>query len=112
MKPELLHILQHSLGVDKHGQGRRYRNGFVTGPGGNDFNYCQELVAMEMMKDHGPQNISGGMHCFTVTEIGITAMCFHSPPPPKLSRSKERYKAFLISGSGMKFGEWIKRRNA
>ena len=32
-----LHILQHSLGLDKYGDGNQYRNHFVTGPGSTDF---------------------------------------------------------------------------
>lgn len=108
MKPELLHILQHSLGVDQYGLGRQYRNNFVTGPSTTDFPKCMELVGLGLMKDDGPQRMAGGDHCFTVTEAGRIAMQVSSPKPPKLSASQKRYRRFLKSDSGMSFKEWLK----
>lgn len=108
MNPELLHILQHSLGVDKYGRGNQYRNRFVTGPETTDFPKCIELVGLELMKDHGPQSIAAGDHCFTVTEKGKVAMHMNSPEPPKLSKSQVRYRRFLNADSGLSFKEWLK----
>jgi len=109
MKPDLLHILQHSLGADRYGRGTQYRNRFVTGPGSDDFAKCNELTQLGFMFDHGPQPMTGGMHCFTVTETGKSEMREHSPQPPKLSRSQQRYQQFLEGGGFMKFGEWLRR---
>lgn len=98
MEKELLHILQHSLGVDQYGQGEQYRNHFATGPGGKDFLKCQQLTELGFMKDLGKRKLWGDMHCFVVTPKGADAVAAESPPPPKISRSKARYKRFLEYG--------------
>ena len=105
-----LHVLQHSLGVDCHGRGRRYRNHFVTDLDSTDGLTCLELCAMGLMVDHGAQQMYGGMHGFTVTDQGQSAVTQLSPPPPKLSRSQIRYRDWLRVGDvcGMRFGEWLK----
>ncbi len=109
MKPELLHILQHSLGVDQYGQGRQYRNHFVTGPGSKDWERCQLLVEDGLMADRGNSAmIDSGSHCFVVTARGKEAMEKHSPEPPKISRSARRYLAYLRADCGVSFGEWLK----
>ena len=107
MKPELLHILQHSLGVDKYGQGRQYRNHFVTGPGTINWPYCQELVALGLMTRRGGNELTGGDDCFYVTDAGKLAMAEASPKPPKLTRGQRRYRAFLRADCGMSFLEWL-----
>lgn len=111
MKPDLLHILQHSLGVDQYGCGAQYRNRFVTGPGSDDFEKCRELCEQELMKDYGPQSIADGMHCFCVTDAGKDAVGLHSPSPPRVSRSRQRYLSWLKADCGMKFGEWLKLKH-
>jgi hypothetical protein len=108
VKPELLHILQHSLGADQYGRGKRYREYFVTGPGTTDFPLCRELVMQGLMRDHGAREIYSGMHLFTVTDLGVKAMLANSPQPPKLSRSAQRYRAFCIEDPSCSFGEWLK----
>lgn len=120
MTPEFLHILQHSLGCDQYGQSKTplrdegdgchgyYRNRFVTSPSCPDGLRCHHLVTAGFMIDHGPQVIAGGMHCYAVTLEGVTAMKAASPPPPKVSRSKARYRAFLDGDGGMRFGEWLR----
>src|SRR5206468_1570985 len=89
-----LHILQHSLGLDIYGRGSRYRNRFVTGPGGDDFKNCRELCDLGFMQDNGPMVIAGGMHLFSVTAAGLAAIAENSPPP-KVGRSKRRYLQWL-----------------
>jgi hypothetical protein len=88
-----------------------YRNHFVTGQGTSDWPNCNELVAMDLMWDNGPQSLAGGMHCFTVTEKGKNAMLFNSPNPPKVSRSRQRYLSWLRSDCGMTFGEWLRQKH-
>lgn len=100
MGKELLHILQHSLGVDQYGQGEQYRNHFATGPGGKDFAKCQQLTEMGFMQDLGTRKLWGDMHCFVVTTAGKEAVALESPKPPKISRSKARYQRFLEYGDG------------
>lgn len=108
MNPDLLHILQHSLGVDQYGRGTQYRNRFITGPGSIDFPKCQELVELGLMQNHGAWSITGGDYLFTVTDKGKIAMHRNSPEPPKLSASQQRYKQFLKSDSGLSFIEWLR----
>lgn len=110
MNPKLLHILQHAQGLDEYGQGTFYRNRFVCGPTGDDFDACRELVALGFMLEHPPRPLFGGMSCFCVSDAGREAIKLHSPPAPKLTRSKRRYQEWLDNdGAGMPFGEWIKR---
>jgi len=108
MNPNLLHILQHSLGCDQFGRSTSatppcdegdgcfgyYRNRFVTDPDCADGLGCTELVTLGMMHDHGAQSLAAGMHCYTVTQAGVQAMREHSPKPPKLTRSQERYRRY------------------
>lgn len=94
LSPKQLHILQHSLGVDRYGRGSRYRNHFCTGPESDDFADCRALTEMGLMVDHGPQGMYGGMHGFQVTEQGQRAVTQLSPSPPKLSRSQQRFARY------------------
>ena len=43
-----------------------------------------------------------------VTEEGKQYVREHSPKPPKLSRSAERYRRWLRSGADMPFGDWLR----
>lgn len=126
MPPELLEILQHSLGCDSYGRptplGRIpnhddefgcYRNRFITDASSPNGLQCQKLVALGYMHDHGAQRITGGMHCYSVTQAGYDAMKAASPPPPKLSRSKRRWSAYLDmrEATGMTFSEYLRWPN-
>lgn len=108
-----LHILQHAIGRDQHGQPRyphnpEFRNHFVTGPGSHDHPTCLELVAEGLMTRSAPSVLTGGDDCFHVTDAGRAWVRENSPPPPKLTRSQRRYEAFLDADSGLTFGEWLK----
>ncbi len=89
----LLHILQHALGLDQHGQGTQFRNHFVAG--GKDLEVCREAVAQGFMTEHAATCISGGQPWFSVTKAGVSHVASTSPSPPKLSRSQQRYRRFL-----------------
>lgn len=92
LRPDLLKILQHSLGVDQYGRGRQYRNHYVAG--GDDEARCRELIALGLMEQRG----SGEGLCgvpFSVTREGIKAMHAASPAPPKHTRSQRRYQRWL-----------------
>ena len=103
-----LHILRHSLGLDDKGNGRAYRNHYCVGPGQDDFDHLQEMCRFGIMKDHGPQSIAGGMHCFTVTLDGKEAEFQNRPPQKKMTRSQKRYRKYLDGDCGLSFGEWLK----
>lgn len=111
LSPALLHILQHAQGLDQYGRGTFYRNRFVTGPDGDDYALCRELVELGFMVEHPPRDLFGGMSCFVVTHAGRDACALNSPRPPKVSRGRKRYLEWLDAhdASGVSFGEWMKR---
>lgn len=103
-----LHILQHSLGVDQYGRGAQYRNHFVTEPGTTDYPHCTALVEAGLMTRRAGNALSGGADIFIVTPAGVRAVAEHSPAPPKLTRSQQRYEDFLSEDSGLSFGSWLR----
>lgn len=107
LSPEELHILQHSLGVDQFGQGEQYRNRFVTGEGSDDHPSCNALVERGLMTVRRNIEAFGGMDIFYVSDAGKAAVAEQSPVPPKLSRSKQRYRRYLNSDSSLSFREWL-----
>lgn len=110
LSPNQLHILQHSLGADKHGRGTMYRNRFVTGEESDQWSDCCSLVEMGYMDMRGPIEAFGGMSIFSVTQSGVDAMKAASPKPPTLSASQRRYQEYLRADSGLRFLEWLKSR--
>lgn len=68
-----LAVLRHSLGLDPSGKGSIYRNHFVTGPGGQDHDDCEALVALGYMTRHDGSPLSGGDPIFVVTLEGKAA---------------------------------------
>lgn len=105
-----LHILQHALGLNAHGEGRPHRRHFVAGPGSDDHGACVELAAKGFMSIRGASDLTGGDTCFMVTQAGMDFVASNSPPRPKVSRSKQRYLNFLRADCGMGFGEWLRAR--
>lgn len=105
-----LHILQHSLGLDDYGQGRQYRNHFVTGPGSKDWDACRELVEAGLMVEKKHPLITRGDSVFYVTEAGIDYVKANSPKPPSLTRSQQRYRDFLNADTGETFSEYLHRK--
>jgi hypothetical protein len=105
LTPDQLQILQHSLGVDEHGQGPMYRNHFCAGVA--DEPTCRSLVEMGYMQRHQTTEAFPYYNC-SVTRAGKEAVRQQSPPPPKLTRSQRRYRNFLRADTGRGFGEWLK----
>lgn len=108
---EHLHILQHSIGVDKYGRGQEYRNYYAVGPECPAYHDCMKLCEAGLMEDNGQSGFSGGMHYFSVTRLGKKFVAENSEVPPKLTRSQKRYERWLKVADAvqMTFGEWIKR---
>ncbi|MES2095160.1 MAG: hypothetical protein V4459_00230 [Pseudomonadota bacterium] len=96
-----LHILQHSLGVDRHGRGEQYRSHFVTGEGSDDWPTCIWLTRAGLMRRRAGSQLTGDMDSFHVTDAGRAYVAEHSPAPPKLTRSLQRYQAYLDADSGL-----------
>lgn len=121
LSADQLHILQHSLGCDRHGRGTNgwpqedegdnrfghYRNHYCADP----FPDMDALVAAGYMRDCGARGeLTGGMHTYTVTREGLAAMRAQSPRPPVLTRGQQRYREWRDADCGMTFGEWLKAR--
>jgi hypothetical protein len=101
-----LSILQHSLGVDQFGQGRQYRNHYCSGAGSTGWDILVEMVERGLMtrRDDGPW---GGDSMFYVTDAGRKYVAQHSPPPPKLTRSQQRYQRYCEADCSLTFREWL-----
>lgn len=112
MRPDLLHILQHALGLDEHGlyKGARdgYRNHYVTGPDCDSYAPCRELVEGGLMAEHPPREGWLPYSTFVVTDRGREVVAEQSPPAPKLTRGQKRYQRYLRSGADMSFGDWLR----
>ena len=93
-----LHILQHSLGLDRFGRGTFYRNHFVTGEGSMDHADCMALVHAGLMTMRKGHPLSGGDDVFWVTDRGKAAVVEQSPSPPKLSRSPDEWAELAEGG--------------
>lgn len=92
---DILHILQHSLGVDKFGRGKMYRNHFVTGEGSIDHPVCIEAVECGLMTRHAGNALTGEMDLFVVTDAGRAYVLARSPKPDRKQKAKDRYSRFL-----------------
>lgn len=103
-----LHIIQHSLGVDQYGQGKQYRNHFVTGEGSIDHPICMDLVERGLMVCRPGTPLTGEMDLFHVTDAGKQWMADNSPSPPKLSRSQRRYRAYLDADTSLSFIDYCR----
>lgn len=104
MTTEQLHVLQHSLGLDKYGQGEMYRNHFCAGR--KDADICRELIALGYMQQHATTDWLPYFNC-SVTDAGKAAVRAESPKPPKLTRSQLRYRRFLRADLGCSFREFM-----
>lgn len=112
----ILHILQHALGRNQYGKnpdGRAdYRNHFCAGEGSADFAMCRDAVALGLMRECPPREISGGDYIFVVTDAGMAYIASNSQPEPKVTRGQQRYKRFLRTDPGLSFGEWLRMEAA
>lgn len=112
MTKEQLHILQHSLGVDKYGLTPKgytpyTRNHFCAGV--SDESTCRELVELGYMVQHERREDLPYFNCSVTTE-GMKAMHAASEKPPKMSRSAKRfeeYRTFDDAFGGCTFRQWL-----
>ena len=68
--PRQVGILRHALGLKPDGSGRQYRHHFVTGPGSDDFDDCEALVAAGFMSKRKGSPLSGSDPVYLVTDAG------------------------------------------
>lgn len=107
-----LHILQHSLCVDQHGQGEQRRPQFITGAESDDHSDCMALFEAGLMKRRANVEMYGGMDAFFVTDEGRAFVAANSMPPPKLTRSQRRYQAWLDADCNLTFIDYCRRAGA
>lgn len=94
-----LAILQHTLGVDRYGQGVQYRNYFVTSEKTVDFPSCMAMVNAGLMGKRAPPAFCHqDSWNFFVTPKGREFVKTFSPKPPKLSKSRQRYLRYCKYG--------------
>lgn len=108
----ILKILQHSLGVDRFGRGRMYRDHFVTGEDSKDFEICMAAVDRGLMVRRGFSALTGGDWCFLVTDAGRAFVLARSPRPDCKQRARDRYDRFLRLSDvrpDLTFGEFLRR---
>ena len=106
-----LHILQHSLGVDRYGEGDQYRNHFATGEGSTDYPDCMAMVEAGLMEIMPAPPFTRDMDVFYVTEAGKVYVAANSPPPPKLTAGQRRYREWLnvSDATGESFIDFCRR---
>lgn len=92
-----LELMQHALGLDKYGRGELYRNCFVTGKNGNDYEIIKNLIDLGFMAESNSvgKELLGGSSVFIVTSLGIDYVRKNSPKPTKKTLSHERYIRYL-----------------
>jgi hypothetical protein len=117
MTERQLEIIQHALGCNEFGKTSHpnvpghpdyfpyHRNHFCAGV--RDEADCRALVEMGFMQQHRTTEWLPYFNC-SVTQAGMTAMREESKPEPKLTRSQQRYRAFLDADSGETFIDWLR----
>ncbi|HSC06799.1 MAG TPA: hypothetical protein VLD59_08230 [Steroidobacteraceae bacterium] len=68
MTPKQLEIMRHTLGIGRGQPG--WRNHFVTGPGSDDYDDCEALVELGLMRRRSGGPLSGGDPIYSVTDAG------------------------------------------
>jgi len=77
-------ILRHALGVGR-GRTAGWRNHFCTGPGSEDYDDCEALVAAGMMTKRSGGPLSCGDPVYRVTDAGQDVLVGRKTPNAKLT---------------------------
>lgn len=105
LTPEQLDLMQHTLGLNQYGlnnfkEKKSTRNYFVFSGGPcRELDVIKSLVELGLMVEGDFKSWVDGTW-FYVTDEGKERVFAESPNPPKLSRSKERYRRYLEYGDG------------
>lgn len=78
MTPKQRDIMKHALGAGRGTPG--WRNHFVTGPGSDDYDDCEALVAAGLMTKRSGGPLSGGDPVYRVTDAGQDAVVGRKTP--------------------------------
>ena len=115
LTPEGVEILQHALGLSQVAPGvdplarPMTRNSFCAHGGDRDAAVCEALCEAGLMV-RGRTINDGQDRYYHATRAGEAAALAALPPPPRLTRSQRRYRAFLSEDSGLSFGEWLREQ--
>jgi hypothetical protein len=90
MTPRQRDIMKHALGAGKGRPG--WRNYFVTGPGSDDYDDCEALVAAGMMTKRSAGPLSGGDPVYRVTDAGQDALVGRPKTPNAELRGRPEAK--------------------
>lgn len=77
MTPKQRDIMKHALGAGRGAPG--WRNHFVTGPGSDDYDDCEALVAAGLMTKREGSALSGWDAVYAVTAEGKAAARSKTP---------------------------------
>ncbi|WP_372000950.1 hypothetical protein P7L68_19660 [Tistrella mobilis] len=107
-----LEILRHTIGHDEHGprEGIR-RNYFAACRGGDrDRSHLVALCLRGLLRRGRciPKDM-GDLVYYHVTKAGREYVEAHRIPRPPLTRSQQRYRAYLAADTGETFIEWLRR---
>lgn len=107
---EELSILQHTLGLNAHGQGESYRNHYVASPGHPSTAALKRLVSRGLMGlSPRPRFLHDDDSVYHVTAEGRSAVIEFSPPPPKIPRAERRYRYWRENFDGYTFAEFLRQ---
>lgn len=79
MTPKQRDIMKHALGFGR-GASPGWRNHFCTGPGSDDYDDCEALVAAGLMRRRSGGPLSGGDPIYSVTDAGQDALVGRKTP--------------------------------
>ena len=100
-------LLHHTLGIDENNK-RTYRNYFATSENATDYPDLMRLVDAGYMEKRESPSWSGCELTFYVTDSGKVKAFETLPEPPKLTRGKRRYQAYLALDCCEDFGQFLK----
>lgn len=96
--PYQLQLLHHTLGVNPERR-NSYRNHFVAGPGHQDMEHLEVLVATGYMtRGYRPAFLEDDDVVFQCTDTGRTYALEKLPPAPKYSRYQEYQRSECSEG--------------
>lgn len=79
MTPKQRDIMKHAMGFGR-GSAPGWRNHFCTGPGSDDYDDCEALVAAGLMRRRSGGPLSGGDPIYSVTDAGQDALVGRKTP--------------------------------
>lgn len=106
---EAVELMRHALGLNY--KPISYRNYFVTSKQSTDYPTIALLLEAGYMTEGRKTGfLPESDSYYYITEAGKQFVDQHTPSPEKLTRSQRRYRTYLSSDSGERFGDWLKNK--